>query len=237
MPPISIDDFAQYHATCEIRHKQAFLIFDRTGHVVHSLRKSFSDLLVSTSTPQQTVFSCDQGTISVEIGAQRFTTERPDARLETFSKHCREFFRLVVSDFEIEVFTRVGLRCMFRKEFKTEEDSKAALASINLANLKPTKRFNSSDSPVEIYFRWEDSQTGASVRLKAETIDIKSVVPPSVELYVPKVDKKVIALVADVDYYTVAPVIREQWEPEHWIQDKVKLIKRELDGIMKGGSQ
>jgi uncharacterized protein (TIGR04255 family) len=235
MPALTIDDFKLFSLTCELRYKSAFLIYDRTGQVIEDIRHSFTDIAVSASAPQQTSWVAGEGSFTLEIGACRFISQRPGQNEEGFPKHCNTFFDAVTTHLEINVFTRIGLRYIARKEFKTLDDSKAALTSMSLPNLKPTQRFKSSESPIEVLFRWEDSQIGAFVRLRAETVDIKPVIAPELQEYMPKVDKKIHGLTLDIDYYTVAPVEREQWNALEWLPQKLRMIKKEADGILQGG--
>jgi uncharacterized protein (TIGR04255 family) len=231
---LTIDDFRPFSVTCELRYKNAYLIYDRTGQILEVLRESLTDIAVSTAGPQQTAFVAEEGTFTLEIGACRFTSVRLERNAESFAKHSKAFFDAVTNRLQINVFTRIGLRYLARKECKTLDESKAALASLMLANLKPTKRFNSSDSPTEVMFRWEDEQVGAFVRLRAETVDIKFGVSPELQEHVPKVDKKISGLTIDIDYYTVAPVEREQWNPQEWLPQKLRIIRKEADGILQG---
>jgi hypothetical protein len=124
-----------------------------------------------------------------------------------------------------------------KKEFKTEDESKVALASTMLVNLQPTQRFNSSQSPTELMFRWEDAQIGALVRLKAEKSDVKFAVPIEYRNLVPKIEKQSVAVIADIDYYTVAPVEREQWNAVEWLPQKLRIIRKEVHGILQGGGK
>jgi len=232
---LTIDDFKQYSLTCELRYKNAYLIYDRTGQIIEDVRESFTDINVSISSPQQTSWTTNEGTLVLELGACRFINNRPDKNAEPFAKYCKAFFDAVTHQLQIGVFTRIGLRYILRREYKTVDESKAALASMLLPNLKPPKRFNSSDSPTEVLFRWEDSQIGAFFRLKAETIEIKTMPPPELVDSVPKFEKKINGLTLDIDYYTVAPVDREQWNPEEWLPQKLRIIRKEVDGILGGG--
>lgn len=236
MPGLTIDDFKPFNVTCELRYKNAYLIYDRTGQVLEDLRNTFTEITVSAASPPQTSFVAEEGSFTLELGACRFTSSRFDNKnAETFGKHCAAFFDTVTNQLQINVFTRIGLRYIARKEFKALDESKAALASIALVNLKPTKRFNSSDNPTEILFRWEDAQIGAFIRLRAETVDIRFSSTPELQDYVPKVDKKLHGLTLDIDYYTVAPVEREQWNCLEWLQQKLRIVRKEADGILHGG--
>ena len=152
---LTIDDFKQYSLTCELRYKHAYLIYDRTGQVIEDVRETFTDIDVSTTSPQQTSWTTNEGTLALELGACRFISNRPDKNPEPFANYCKAFFDAVTHQLQIDMFTRIGLRYILRKEYKTVDEPKAALASMMLPNLKPMKRFNSSDSPTEVLFRWE----------------------------------------------------------------------------------
>jgi hypothetical protein len=180
---------------------------------------------------------CAEGTFNLELGACRFASGQPNRDAKTFARNSKIFFDIVAGQLQIELFKRIGCRYVLRSEFKTEKESKEALASMMLANLKPTKRFNSSESPTEVLFRWEDATIGATVRLKAETTEIKMNVPIELQAHAPKVDKKIVGLTLDADYYTVAPVEREQWDAEEWLQQKIRIIDKEVDDIVRGGAR
>jgi uncharacterized protein (TIGR04255 family) len=231
---LAFDDFKPVNVTCELRYRNAYLVYDRTGHVIKDVSEAFTNVVVQAAAPQQTAFTSDEGSFTLEIGACRFTAARFERNGETFARQCKLFFGSAANELEIGVFTRIGLRYISRLEFKTLQESKAALASMMLANLKPTKRFNSSDSPTEVMFRWEDEAIGAVFRLRAETADIKISAPPELRDYVPAVDKNIIGLTLDIDYYTVATVEREQWDAREWIVEKLRIIRKEADGILQG---
>jgi len=234
MPALTIDDFKPFSVTCELRYKNAFLIYDRTGQVLQDIKNNFTNIAVTSGSPQQTAWVAEEGSFTLELGACRFTANRLDKNGESFAKHCEVFFDAVATQMEIGVFTRIGLRYIARRECKSLDEAKTAIASMSLANLKPTRRFNSSDSPTEILFRWEDKEIGAFVRLKAETAEIKLSAPPEMSEYVPKIDKEISFVTLDVDYYTVAPVEREQWNPLEWVPQKLRTIRKESDGILLG---
>lgn len=234
MARLTIDDFKPFSVTCELRYANAYLIYDRTGQVLEDLRKTFTNITVSAPSPALTAFVAEEGSFTLEVGTCRFTSNRYDKNAEGFAKHCTAYFDSVTELLQISVFTRVGLRYVARKEFKTLDESKEALASMTLANLKPTKRFNSSESPTEVMFRWEDTQIGAFVRLRAETTDIKLSSPPEFQDYIPKVEKKIHGLTLDIDYYTTAPVEREQLNYLEWVQQKLRIVRKEADSILGG---
>ena len=232
---LTVDDFKPFTITCELRFKNAYLLFDRTGAIAEDLRRNFTDISVISASPQVSAFTSGEGGLHLELGACRFTSGRFDKNSEPFARHCKSFFDTVTKQMEVNIYTRIGLRYILRKEFKTEDEAKAALASCRLANLKPTRRFNSSDSPTEIMFRWEDAQIGAMVRLKAETTEFKVQVPVELQETIPPFEKKTAVLTVDTDYYTVAPVEREQWNAQEWVLQKLRVIRKEVDGLLQSG--
>jgi uncharacterized protein (TIGR04255 family) len=235
---LTIDDFKTSSVTCEARYKNAYLIYDRTGQIVEDLREFFTDIIVSTASPPQTDFVSDEANFTLSVGTCRLTSTPPHSKAEAFAKHGKDFFGVVLDHLDVTVLTRIGLRYILRREFKTLEESKAALALMGLANLKPPKRFNSSDAPTEIIFRWEDADIGAMFRLRAETVEIKITnAPPELQDDAKKFEKKVHGLTLDVDYYTVAAVEREQWNPEEWLLEKVRIVRKEAEGILQGGGK
>jgi hypothetical protein len=234
---LNFDDFEPVSTVTELRYKNAYLIFDRTGQILQEIRDSFTAITPVVASPQQTTFSSAEGAFYLDIGSCRFTSGFPDRDIEKFARHAKIFFDAVVDHLEIEIFTRIGFRNTLRKEFRNEDEAKAALASIDLVNLRPTKRFKSSESPTEVMFRWEDTQVGASVRFKAETTEVKVNIPTELETQVPKFSKKIIGLTLDVDYYTVPLVEREQWEPKDWLIQKYRIIRKEMNGILQGGKE
>ena len=231
---LAFDDFKPFTTTCELRYKNAYLIYDRTGQIMQEMQGLFTNIAVAAATPQASQFTAEEGTFNLEIAATRYTTGRVGKHSEIFIHNCNSFFNSVIDRLEINIFTRIGLRCILKKEFQTEDEAKAALAAVPFPGSAPRKRFNIAEGPTEVLFRWEDKQIGAFVRLKAETTEVTINVQPEFRDVIPKFEKKLIGLTLDVDYYTVAPVEREKWIGHEWIPAKLRVIKKEVDGILQG---
>src|SRR5262249_38644931 len=128
---LTIDDFKLRRAVCEVRYKSAYLIYDRTGQIVHSLQESFTNLSVLNAEPNQSSYTSEEGTLALEIGQSRFSATKLDSTLGTFSKHCKTYFDTVADALDIRVYTRVGFRIIFRREFADLNEAKAALNAAN----------------------------------------------------------------------------------------------------------
>src|SRR5579859_6971801 len=98
--PLIIDDFKLRRAVCEVRYKSAYLIYDHTGQIVHSLQESFTNLDVVNAMPNQSSYTSDEGTLALEIGQSRFSATKLDSTLGAFSKHCKTYFDTVADTLE-----------------------------------------------------------------------------------------------------------------------------------------
>jgi hypothetical protein len=226
-------DFQLRQTTCEVRYQDSFLIFDRTGSIYQELGKKFTNLHADSAAPAQTQMTSDQGTAVIEIKGLRLSDNDPkDAKLEKFSENFKLFFDIAAEKLNLAVFTRVGLRLIYIKTYESFESSKGALNSIRLHNLGSEKRFGAGPDLSEIILRWENEQLGAVVRIKAEKGTIDAKFPPDLGLKEKAIKKDYYHLILDVDYYTVAPVEREQWDPATWIGQSARIVRKEVDRII-----
>jgi hypothetical protein len=230
----SVADFKIHRVVCEARYTDAYLLYDKTGQLLEDVRRSFTNVKVVVAAPNQTLFTADQGAFGIEVGQSRFTSDEPDPKLEKFGKQCKDFFDVIAEDLKINVFTRIGLRTFFHRECKTKEETLEVLAAVDLINLKAGVRFGVEGAPSEISVRWEDKQLGTRFALGVQAAQIDLLLPPELKGDRPDIHKAIVGLNLDVDYYTVAPVDRGQWNPAEWIPQKIRLIKKEADKILQG---
>ena len=229
---LSLADFKMISAVCELRYESAYLIYDRTGLICHETRSIYPDCNVSSAAPNQTYLQFSEGSFALELTQCRFSTTKPDSSLEKFAGHCKSFFNSVVYNLDVKVFTRVGLRVLLRKEFRDLTEAKAALTSLRLVTLQPVERFGAASEPQEVYFRWQGPQLGAMVHFRAESGKIDVILPPELEAEKSEIHKSFNGLVLDVDYYTVAPVERSQWDAPTWIPRSIRTVKKEIGNII-----
>lgn len=232
MQALSVSDFKLIRAVCELRYEDAFLIYDRTGEVAQSIRRSFKDLKANTAAPIQTVFQCKEGTLALELNACRFSAERPDLGLEEFAANCEAFFSTVTETLDIKVFTRIGLRLIFRSKTSDLAQAKAALKALNLVNVGSRLWFGAATDPEEVMFRWQNDEIGATIRLKADTGKIDVTFPAEVEDIEPSIHQTYTGILLDIDYYAAAPVERSQWSATAWIPPSGRRIRKETDQLL-----
>jgi hypothetical protein len=226
-----VSDFKMSMAICEVRYENAYLLFDRTGLICNELRTLFTGLTVVTAAPNQTTLQAEEGSFALELTQCRFGSQKPDSQLEMFATHGKRFFDSVLYNLEIKAFSRVGLRSFFRKEYKSLDEAKAAFTSLKLVNVTPTERFGAASQPHEIGLRWQGSQIGTTFRLTAESGTIDVHLPPELQPEKPDIHKAISGLLLDIDYYTVAPVERSQWDAAAWITHSIRTMKKGADSL------
>src|SRR5579864_750247 len=229
---ISVDDFKLISASCELRYEEACLLFDRTGQICHEAKSNFTNCEVVSALPNQTILKAKEGNLFVELKQCRVTTTSPDSPLQAYADVCKKFFDSVTDNLQLKVFGRVGLRVVFRKRYDELAEAKAALNSLKLLSIPKTERFGAASEPREMIFRWEGTEVGAMLRLSAELGKIDVVLPPELEMEQSEIHKSTTGLLLDVDYYTVAPVEKSQWDAAAWIPRSLRTIKKQSDDVL-----
>ena len=171
---LSIDDFKLKQAVCELRYENAYLLYDRTGLICAELQRSFTHVQVLSAVPQQSVIQCDEGVFGLELGQCRFTSMKLDNQLERFADETKRFLDVALYNLDIKVFTRIGLRVFFVKEYKSLDEARSALALLKLSNIASVERFGAATEPSEVLFRWENTMIGTMLRLAtgSSTVDL-----------------------------------------------------------------
>jgi hypothetical protein len=230
--PLTILDFKLRQATCELRYPDAFLIFDKTGDIYHELGKKFTNLKSDAATPAQTQMTADEGVISVEQQILRLTDNDPDLVLEKFAPNFKTLFDCVVDRLDLVAFTRIGLRQLFFKSYESAQQSEAALNALRLVQTGAEKRFGAGPNIAELFIRWEDKELGAVFRIKAEKGSLDAKFPFELGMAEKSIHKEFHRLVMDIDYYTIATVERDQWDPVTWITQSARIVRKEADRFL-----
>lgn len=228
---LTVSDFKTAMAVCEVRYENAYLIYDRTGLICDDLRRMFSNLSVVIASPNQTTLQADEGSCALELSQCRFGSQAPDNQLQSFASHSKRFFDSVLYNLDIRTLSRVGLRVFFRRDYKSIDELKAALASLKLITLAPAERFGAASEPYEILLRWQGAHIGTMFRVAMQSGTIDVHLPPELQPEKPDIHKSISALMLDIDYYTVTPVERSQWDPSTWITHSFKTMKKGADSI------
>jgi hypothetical protein len=230
--PLTVSDFKPRQAICEVKYPDAFLVFDKTGDIFHELATRFKNLHNDAATPAQTQMSADEGVVGVELQALRLVDNKPDWKLDRFAANFKTLFDIAAEKLDLKVFTRVGLRQVFIKAYDSFVEAEAALNSPQLLKLGTDRRFGIGPNFAELVIRWEDQELGAILRLKAQTGNVSAQFPSELGMKEETLNKEFHQLLIDIDYYTVALVEREQWDPVTWITQSARIVLKETERIL-----
>jgi len=230
---LSFADFVLRRIVCEARYSEAFPMWDRSGEVTSELRASFTNFKLKDANPASITLESSEGTMGVELTRSHISTELPKKDLVKFADSCDRLFGIVISQFEVKVLTRIGLRFVYIKKFDTFEDASAAIERVSIVPKFAGAMFGATEVPREAIFRWQSKDVGTAFKLAAETINFDAKLPPELgtEEEIHKVHHQ---LVLDVDTYTVKPVERGQFDAKSWIAHARHVVKRDCERILEG---
>ena len=231
--PVLLDDCRLRRVVCELRYENAYLIFDRTGQIIEEVREKFTKVELQEASPAITRVQTAEGYLVLELGQARIVKDFPPLDLALFANACKSFLLMGAERLNIPAFTRVGLRQIFSKKVPEMKDAEKFITEYGLLNVPEAIRFGASDKLNEFVVRWQGSETGATLRLKAEFSRLEVSLPGETEDEDLKLEREANTLVIDVDYYTVARVNRDQWDPTAWIPQSGRIVRKEVDRFLQ----
>src|SRR2546423_7976851 len=141
--PLDLHDFRLDQLIFEARMTiPALLIWDRAGELWQAFMLSYPNTELIHAEPAKTQFVVDKK-YDVAIEMQRiivlgYFPPNPD---ETFTKIVNEIINLAIKNLGIEVFTRIGVRAIFFKEFPNEKEAQQALLTAKLVSTTKRQHF------------------------------------------------------------------------------------------------
>ena len=216
-----------------MRYDMAFLIFDRTGAVCHESKEHYPDMRLIQASPMATSFASGLHTFSVEQTMSRAMCAEVRHEPKRFGEATSSFFEIVLRLLDIRVLNRIGLRQVYFKTFPGPHDAEDVISKLRLENGSDDGNFGISSPTKELILRWESADNGAMLHLAS--------IPGNA--IVPVVDVRLLeegfgktyesALVFDVDFYTLAPVLRAQWNSAEWISQSSHVVKKGIRSFIQ----
>ena len=230
---LSHSDFSLAHSVCEARYDMAFLIFDRTGAICQESQQRYPDLKLIQASPSVTSFISEPHTFSVEQTMSRAicAESRHDPKL--FGEATSSFFEIVMRHLEIRILKRIGLRQIYFKTFAGAREAGDLITKLKLEQGSADNNFGISSAAKEAVLRWESAENGVMLHLVSipgnavlPVVDIRQIEKGFDDIYKS-------ALIFDVDFYTLAPVLRSQWNAGEWIANSSHVIKKGIRSFIQ----
>jgi hypothetical protein len=231
---IDLAHFTLTSATFETRYPTAFLMWDRSGAVWQELGIKYPDLRIVQATPSQVNVKIDTKAECVVGVDKTFCAVRlPKSDLKDLCDVSAALLPAMQSRLMISIFTRIGLRLIYHKQFE-ERDEASSFVFSNAAMPHPKgKHFNVDGRALdpEIAVTVEDDVKGFTVRLKSQQITMNLILPPEFDDLAAVKQAQRNFVVFDIDYYVHAATPSSAFDAPALIEDWLHLIRRDTGKI------
>ena len=236
MPP-AFSSFRKRQLTLEMRHDEAFLLWDFAGRIWQTLGSHFRDLKSRQASPNETIFFAD-GRYALNVSLQRasVTDFAPTSTWDDTNKTLAAFVSVVSEALNLRTLTRVGARFMYALEFKSLEDAR-----------KKAQDFGWAALPTKSLFRIEPRSVGPTFKLEVDDGELAYVAqiypqekkvaflttPDAAAVFGLKdVKKERYDLILDLDFATKKPVRMESFDTMSWLAGWQRAINQDAETFL-----
>jgi hypothetical protein len=220
----------------ELRYDQAYLLWDKAGAIWQDIRKANPNIKLREAGPAKVVMTIDRRfQLTIELDKLNISVFTPPSSMDDFIDLCMSVVRTSVHTLEIPLFSRVGLRVIYRQNFKSRAEASNALISTKMMKIPEGKHFGIEGEPRLPHYsiRWEGDKLGVQVIVQAQ--ERKIMVEPALgETIVEPIEKDVFELVFDTDYSTIGTVESGQFRASEWITNGMRVIRRDSRAFLGG---
>jgi hypothetical protein len=227
--PLNISQFKIQQVAFQVRYRDAFLIFDKTGSLSEEARKRWPTMKIEKGEPRSSSFTVDNKyRLQVEIDKASIIAFNPKPSLEEFIDDAHAFEEIIRNALEIVEYNRVGFKTFYRKEHETNEDATMDIVSSFGLKLPQGKHFNIEGKIplVTLEHRWEDELLCVTSQLRSQEQSWEFTPPIEAEGLEPKKTKINFVSYAP-DYFTRKSISVNQLNVKKWIENAFHLIKRD----------
>jgi hypothetical protein len=226
---MDISYFDLHSVNFEVRYDHAYLYWDRAGLLWQAMRQSNPNLKLKEAAPAKVMMTIDQRfQLTVEIDKLIVAVFTPPSNIDDYVPLCQQLLSLVVNTLDLTLFLRIGLRVIYRHQFRSREEASDALISTKIMKVPEGKHFGIEGQPKLPHYaiRWEGDKLGVQVNFRAQ--ERKILVEGMMgETAVERIDKDLYELLFDVDYFTIGTVEVGQFRASDWIPNAMRVIRRD----------
>jgi hypothetical protein len=212
----------------EFKYNQSLLLWDRAGTVWTEMKMEWPKLEARNIEPSRGAF-VEEGKkeFHVELDKSHVVMLYPQNTLRDFIDIVKLFLPLISKQLEINEFTRLGLRLIYKKEFTSIDDAIDVLLKGKVLSLPTGKQFgiDGQFKHPEYAIRYEGKTQGVIIRVKSESIKYEFNPPFGMPFEALKDEKHFNTF--DIDFYSTAIITRGQLNIEEWINQALHMIKRD----------
>jgi len=235
---IDLNDFTPLTAVFELRYAPQFLIWDRSGALWTRIAGIFPAIAVKEAEPNKVLVRLEQNA-DAAVGSERtiFTVRKPDSGFDRLKTVAGAVVPAMIDLFEIDQFTRLGLRLVFSKRFP-DRYAAADYLKVRVPVPQPPGRVMNVDGRLldpQISYRWESDTTGFVLRLRADQHTLNFELPVEYQHLMPPAQDLVLnQAIVDIDYYVHSQVSVDQFRAEDLIENWLRFIRRDIGKVLDG---
>lgn len=226
---VEFDHLILKQATIEIRFNDAYLLWDRAGFIWSEANSKFPNMKPVTVTPNEVKFMSDNRfEFSLNLDKAHIIDTRPSPSLKELQEHAEYFIDLVTDSLSLNIFSRIGFRLIYQKNFPDKLMAASALLSKKIISAPDDKLFNikGSASMPRYSIVWEGETAATKVTIAAQNKKIDFDGLSGVD-EIPSVHIEKSEIIYDIDYYTLKNISKGQFNTKDWIQQIYHIIKRD----------
>ena len=233
---ISLSEYTLQSASFELRYAPRFMIWDRSGSLWARIADVYSGLAIKTAEPNQVLVRIAPD-MDAFVGAERahIAAQRPDADLVGFKAAAGVVVPAMIDLFDIEQFSRIGLRLVFGKRF-ADRQAAADFVTAHVPMPQPKGRIMNIEGKMfdpHVAFRWEGDSSGFMLHMHATQQQLNFELPAGYEQLMPAAHDLILnQAIVDIDYYIHSQVSADQVRAEDLIENWLRLIKRDIGKVL-----
>jgi hypothetical protein len=232
---MDISYFDLHQANFEVRYDQAYLLWDRAGAIWQVMRRTNPNLKLKEAGPAKVVMTLDDRfQLSVELDKLAVSVFTPPSNIDDYIPLCQQVLSLAINNLELTLFSRIGMRVIYRHEFRSRAEASDALISTKIMKVPEGKHFGIEGQAKLPHYaiRWEGDKLGVQVNLRAQErkILVEAIMG---ETAVQGIEKDLYELIFDVDYFTIGTVEVGQFRASDWITNALRVIRRDSKVFME----
>lgn len=231
-----LSQFTLRQAVFEIRYKEAYLLWDRAGQLWEAANNKWPNLKWVDIKPAKQLFKLnDTYELNVELSKAHLSDTKPSSSLKNFIEHSESFLNLATQTLNISEFTRLGFRLIYIRDYPDKISAANSMLDTKMIKTPEGKHFNISGKVLLPMYslRWESETKGVRVTLQVQDKKIEFEAPIGLK-EVPSINLEKYELIYDIDYYTLAPIVKGQLKIKEWLSEAYQLIKRDSKVFMGG---
>lgn len=234
--PMEVGQLSLRSSAFEIRYPNAYRLWDAAGSIWADAEARWPDIEVKDAKPNLTKFQIgNRIEMSVQLDRSHVVMAGAIQDEDELVRYAN-FIVESVRQLGVEKFTRIGLRLTFLKQYKTVSEAVDAFISTRMLSVPSGKHFGFDIDSVfpEFTMKLEGGALGCTGILKVQTRTAGVEAPFGEEDMIKSEKTERHELAFDCDYYTRVDTLVGQFNPELWITQSVRVIRRDSKAFLGG---